>query len=171
MKFLPYFVYAVNSLSYLKDSVVFFCECVYEGYTEKHWVFTERNTYPVMLSSSWRTEPLMLTYDPATFTFGRGTGDKMGLDIVTVELKTPSTTYDMSSFLYSVKWYSTGSAPSLYELVLLFLLHEKICLSTDMLSSYTLVVMTSDAVEYNIEMNSPMATQSFRGFTEGLKVD
>ena len=173
MNFLPYLVYAVNSLGYVKDAVVFFCECVYEGYTEKRWVFAERNTYPVILSSSWRTEPLMLTYDPARFTFGQGTGDKMSLDIVTAELKTPSITYDMSSFLYSVKWYASASAsaPSLYEIVLLFLLHEKVCLSADMLSSYTLNVLTSDADEHVIELNSPLAKQSFRAFTEGLKVD
>lgn len=169
MKFLPYLVYAVNSLGYVKDAVLFFCECVYEGYTEKRWIFTERNTYPVMLSSSWRTEPLMLTYDPATHTFGQGICDKTTLDIVTAELKTPSITYDMSSFLYSVKWYL--AAPSLYELVLLFLLHEKVCLSADMVSSYTLTVLTSDAEEHAIELNSPLAKQSFRGFTEGLKVD
>jgi len=173
MTFIPYLVYAVNSLSYVKDAVVFFYECVYEGYSAKRWIFAERNAYPVMLSSSWRAEPLMLTYDPATFTFGQGTGDKMSLDIVTAELKTPSITYDMSSFLYSVKWYS--SAPSLYELVLLFLLHEKVCLSAVMLESYTLIVLTSDAEEHTIELGLPLAKQSFRGFTEGttegLKVD
>lgn len=117
----------------------------------------------------------MLTYDPATHTFGQGTGDKTTLDIVTAELKTPSITYDMSSFLYSVKWYLAAPAPSLYELVLLFLLHEKVCLSADMLSSYTITVLTSDAEEHAIELNSPIAKQSFRGFTkgttEGLKVD
>jgi hypothetical protein len=122
-----------------------------------------------MLSSSWSTEPLMLTYDPVSFTFGKGVGDKITIDIVTAELTTPSITYDLSSFFYSVKWYS--SAPSLYELVLLYLLHNKICLSTDMLNSYTLTLLTSDAEEHSIDMNSPLAKQSFRGFTEGLKVD
>lgn len=169
MKFLPYLVYAVNSLAYVKDAVVYFCDCVYEGYSTKRWVFAERNTYPVMLSSSWRREPLMMAYDPATFTVGSGLTDKMTLDVVTAELKTPSTTYDLSSFFYSVKWYTT--APSLYELVLLYLLHEKICLSTDMLNSYTLNILTSDAEECVIDLDSPLAKQSFRGFTEGLKVD
>lgn len=111
----------------------------------------------------------MMAYDPATFTVGSGLTDKMTLDVVTAELKTPSTTYDLSSFFYSVKWYTT--APSLYELVLLYLLHEKICLSTDMLNSYTLNILTSDAEECVIDLDSPLAKQSFRGFTEGLKVD
>jgi len=175
MTFLPYLVYAVNSLAYVKDAVLFFCDCVYEGYTTKRWIFAERNTYPVILSSSWRSEPLMLTYDPATFTFGQGVADKETLDFVTAELKTPSMTYDLSSFFYSVKWYSSAPAPSLYELVLLFLLHEKTCLSIDMLNSYTLHILTSDAEEVVIELGSPLAKQPFGGFTEvsteGLKVD
>ena len=181
MSLLSYGVYLINGLYGIQSAALYFLETVYEGYREKRWVFAERNAYPVMLSSIWRTEPLMITYDPATFTFGQGIADKQSLDIVTAELKTPSTTYDLSSFLYSVKWYL--AAPSLYELVLLYLLHEKTCLSTDMLDSYTLHVLTSDAEEVVIDLHSPLAKQSFRGFTEattegltkgtteGLKVD
>ena len=165
MTLLPYFVYAVNSATRVKDAVMFFCECVYEGYSTKYWAFAERNAYPITISSSWKREHQMLTYSPDTFIFGQGIGDKFALDVVTVELKTPSSTYDLSSFLYSVKWFSV--APSLYELVLLYLVHEKICLSTDTLDSSSLTVLTSDAEEYVIEMNSVLAKQTFRGFTEG----
>ena len=169
--YIPYLVYAVNSLGYVKDAVVFFCECIYEGYAKKRWVFTQRNAYPSIVSSTWRTDALIPSYDPATFTVGEGTGDKIMVDVVTAELNTPSITYDLSSFFYSVKWYLTtpSPAPSLYELVLLYLLHEKICVSTNTIDSYTLTVLTSDADEHVIEMNSPLAKQSFRGFTEGVK--
>ena len=165
MNLLPYFVYAVNSVTYVKDAVVFFCECVYEGYSTKYWAFAKRNSYPIIVSSSWKKEEVMLTYSPDTFMFGELIGDKITLDVVTAELKTPYSTYDLSSFLYSVKWGSV--APSLYELVLLYLLHEKICLSIDMLDLCSLNILTSDADEHVVEMNSVLAKQSFRGFSEG----
>jgi hypothetical protein len=109
----------------------------------------------------------MLTYYPETYTFAPAASDKISLDIVTAELNTPFGAHDLSSFFYSVKWHM--NAPSLYELVLLFLLHEKLCLSTSTLDSSALTVLTSDAEEYVIEMNSVVAKQTFRGFTEGVK--
>ena len=165
MSLLSYGVYLINSLYSIQSSVSYLVETVYEGYREKRWIFPQRNAYPVMTSSSW-TNGDMLTYYPATYTFAPAESDKISLDIVTAELTTPSGVYDLSSFFYSVKWHM--SAPSLYELVLLFLLHEKLCLSTSTLDSSVLTILTSDAEEYAIVMNSVVAKQTFRGFTEGL---
>jgi hypothetical protein len=171
MTFIPYIVYIINGVYSIKDSFFYAVDLLREGYREKHWVFTQRNTYPVMVSSAWTIESQVLTYSPETG-FGQGTAqDKNTLeDVVTAELTTPSgKSYDLSTFFYSVKWYS--AAPSLYELVLVYFLHEKICLSTDMIDSFTLTVMTSDAEEHDIPLEGALAKASFRGFTAGLKVD
>lgn len=180
MSLLSYGVYLINTLYSIQSNVSYLVETVYEGYREKRWVFAQRNAYPVMTSSSWTNSDAagngclsvqgdMLTYYPATYTFAPAASDKKSLDIVTAELNTPFGAHDLSSFFYSVKWHM--NAPSLYELVLLFLLHEKLCLSTSTLDSSSITVLTSDAEEYVIEMNSVVAKQTFRGFTEGLKVD
>jgi len=173
MTFLPYIIYIINGVYSIKESFFYAVELLQEGYREKQWVFAQRNTYPVMVSSAWTIESQVLTYSPEKG-FGQGTGDKSTLDVVTAELTTPSgKSYDLSTFFYSVKWYST--APSLYELVLLYFLHEKICLSTDMIDSFTLTVLTSDAEEHEIPLEGALAKASFRGFvaasTAGLKVD
>jgi hypothetical protein len=168
MSLLSYGVYLINTLYSIQSNVSYLVETVYEGYREKRWVFAQRNAYPIMTSSSW-TNSDILSYYPATYTFAPAASDKISLDIVTAELNTPFGAYDLSSFFYSVKWHM--NAPSLYELVLLFLLHEKLCLSTSTLDSSSITVLTSDAEEYVIEMNSVVAKQTFRGFTEGLKVD
>jgi hypothetical protein len=170
MTFLPYIIYIINTVYSVKDSLVHLTEVVCEGYRKKHWVFSQRNTYPLIVSSSWTIESQVLTYSPETYTFNHGTGDKITLDVVTAEITTPSgKLYDLSTFFYSVKWYSR--APSLYELVLLYFLHEKICLTNDMIDSFTLTVMTSDAEEHEIPLEGALAKDSFRGFTAGLKVD
>jgi hypothetical protein len=120
-----------------------------------------------MVSSAWKIDPTAtLVYSPATFAFFElGISDKFTLDIVTAELHTPSGVHDLSSFFYSVKWYATG--PSLYELVLLYLMHERVCVTSSVINTYSLTVLTSDAEEHTIELNSPLAKQTFRGFTEG----
>ena len=183
MSLLSYGVYLINTLYSIQSNVSYLVETVYEGYREKRWIFPQRNAYPVMTSSSWNNRdaaiPLrngclalysvqgaMLTYYPEKYTFAPSDSDKISLDIVTAELTTPFGVYDLSSFFYSVKWYL--AAPSLYELVLLFFLHEKLCLSTYTLDSSSLTILTSDAEEHVIEMNSVVARQPFRGFTEGL---
>jgi hypothetical protein len=180
MSLLSYGVYLINTLYSIQSNVSYLVETVYEGYREKRWIFPQRNAYPVMTSSSWNNRDAdgngclalysvqgeMLTYYPATYTFAPSDSDKISLDIVTAELTTPFGVYDLSSFFYSVKWHL--AAPSLYELVLLFLLHEKLCLTTSTLDSSALTILTSDAEEHVIEMNSVVARQPFRGFTEGL---
>jgi hypothetical protein len=165
---LSYGVYLVNGIYSIQSSIAFLYETVCDAYRPKSWIFTTRNEYPVMVSSAWTIDPTAtLVYSPNNFAFFElGISDKFTLDIVTAELKTPSGVHDLSSFFYSVKWYATG--PSLYELVLLYLMHERICVTTSIVNSFSLTVLTSDAEEHTIEMNSALARQSFRGFTEGL---
>ena len=158
----------MNGIYGIQSSVAYLYETVCEAYRPKSWIFTTRNEYPVMVSSAWKIDPTAtLVYSPATFAFFElGISDTFTLDIVTAELRTPSGTHDLSSFFYSVKWYATG--PSLYELVLLYLMHERACVTTSRVNTYSLTVLTSDAEEHTVEMNSALAKQTFRGFTDGL---
>jgi hypothetical protein len=171
MNFVSCAVFLVNSLYTVKESVLFLVESVCEAYRTKSWVFTTRNAYPVMLSSTWNVDTsIQLVYLPDRKAFLENAAyDKQTVDSVTAEVKTPKgTVYDMSSFLYDIKWYNVP--PSLYELVLLYFLHEKICVSTDTLNTYTLTLLTSDAEELIVPLHSPPAQSPFRGF-HGLKVD
>ena len=171
MNFVSCAVFLVNSLYSVKESVLYLVESIYDAYRLKSWVFTTRNAYPVMLSSTWNVDTTInLIYSPDRKAFFENEAyDKQTVDSVTAEVKTPNgTIYDMSSFLYAVKWYNVP--PSLYELVLLYFLHEKICISTATLNTYTLTLLTSDAEEVVLSLDSPSAQSPFRGF-QGLKVD
>jgi hypothetical protein len=171
MGFVDYAVYAINMTYAVKDSVVFLCQAVYDAYCTKTWVFTTRNVYPVLLNSTWTVDSsVVLQYSPDTHTFLDSTPESQSLDIVTAEIETANkNTFDMSSFLYSIRWH--GVAPSLYELVILFFLHEKICLSTDLIDTYKLTVLTSDAEERVIPLGSAIAKKPFHGWNTELKVD
>jgi len=187
MSLLSYAVYIINSVYSIGDSVSYLYESISDAYREKSWVFASRNCYPVVTSSQWyvsaiwaelllsKSKPLI--YYPATQNFYHtGNLGKRSLDIVTAEVSSPlGKLYDMSSFLYSVTWYS--NPPSIYELVLLFFVHKQVCILTDVLDGYTITVLTSDAEEIVIPLSSPFAKEPFNGFTEyleyleGLKVD
>lgn len=171
MTFVDYAVYAVNTAYAVKDSVVFLCQAVYDAYCPKKWVFTSRNAYPVLLNTNWTIDSSIdLLYCPATYTFLDSVSESHSLDIVTAEIETANKNiFDMSSFLYSIRWH--GVAPSLYELVILFFLHEKICLSTDLIDTYKLTVLTSDAEEHVIPLGSAIAKKPFHGWSTELKVD
>ena len=181
MTLLSYAVYLINGVYSLSDSLAYLYESISDAYREKSWVFASRNSYPVITSSQWYVSAIWaelllsksrpLIYYPATQSFYHtGASDKRTLDIVTAEVSSPlGKLYDMSSFLYSVTWYS--NPPSIYELVLLFFVHKKVCVLTDVLDGYTLTVLTSDAEELVIPLSSPFAKEPFNGFTEGLKVD
>jgi len=163
-------IYLINTLSAIKDSAVFLCEAVYDAYQPKSWAFTTRNAYPTIVNSRWSIDPSIDTYSPDTYSFGQSTSDSKSIDIVTAQIEAANkTTFDMSSFLYSVRWYD--SPPSLYELVILYFLHQKICLSTDLIDTYTFTALTSEGEDITIQLGSASAKKPFRGWNTELKVD
>ena len=189
---MKWIITVINAFYAASESVTYLYETICEAYTTKLWVFAARNTYPVITSSAWYVSALWsdllvtkkkpLIYSPSTSSFYQTEHcHALTLDCVTAELSSPcGKLYDMSSFFYSVKWYS--NPPSIYELVLLFLLQKKICTSMEVLDTYSLTILTSDAEEVLIPLSSRLAQQPFRGFpepesetegspTEGLKVD
>jgi len=67
---------------------------------------------------------------------------------------------DMSELLHSVKWYST-SPPSVYELVLVNLLTNNICLTKGYLSKCVLNVTTLENPSLSIKLNNPLVRDDF----------
>lgn len=67
---------------------------------------------------------------------------------------------DMSEFLHSVKW-SSSSPPSVYELVLVNLLMNKMCFTKDYLSKCVLNVTTLENPSLTINLNNPLVKDNF----------
>jgi hypothetical protein len=171
-------VYLINTSYAIKESVVFLYETICDSYTKKTWAFASRNSYPVSVSSKWGVDAsISLQYDPSTNTFHKHAMSQRNLlDIVTAEITTINgKTFDLSSFFYSIRWFDIE--PSLYELIILYFMHENLCMSTELLDTYTLTVLTSEAEEHVIPLNSLIAKRPFTGFESesepdtGLKVD
>jgi hypothetical protein len=160
----------INTLYSIQSSVSYLYEVLQDGYREKKWIFTSRNAYPMITSSEWTMclSDNTLIYSPASHAI-EGAGEKQSLESVTLEVVSPDgTRHNLSSFSYTVKWQLT---PSLYELVLLYFLHEKMCIPTQILDTYTVEVLTMDLEEVSIPLSSAFAKAPFCGFVEGLKVD
>ena len=164
-------VYIINTLYSIQSSVSYLYDVLQDAYREKKWVFTSRNAYPTITSSEWTIcqSDDTLTYSPDSHAV-EGAGEKHSLESVTLEVICPDgTRYNLSSFSYDVKWQSL--TPSLYEFVLLYFLHEKMCIPTQVLDTYQVEVLTMDLEEISIPLSSPFAKAPFCGFIEGLKVD
>ena len=163
-------IYVINTFFAIRDSAVFLCEAVYDAYQPKIWAFTTRNAYPTIVNSRWSIDSSIDTYSPDTYSFAESPSDSQSIDIVTAQIETANkTTFDMSSFLYSVRWYD--SPPSLYELVILYFLHQKVCLSTDLIDTYTFTALTSEGEDITIQLGTASAKKPFRGWNTELKVD
>jgi hypothetical protein len=87
--------------------------------------------------------------------------DKMN-DIIMAELVDASGVgvCEMSEFLHSVKW-SSASPPSLYELVLVNLFNNNICLSKEYLSKCVLNVITLENPSLSINLRNPLVKDNF----------
>jgi len=161
----------INTLYSIQSSVSYLYGVLQDAYREKKWVFTSRNAYPMITSSEWTIcqSDDTLVYSPDSHAV-EGAGEKNSLESVTLEVLCPDgTRHNLSSFSYDVKWHTL--TPSLYEFVLLYFLHEKICIPTQVLDTYTVEVLTMDLEEVSIALSSPFAKAPFCGFVEGLKVD
>ena len=168
-------LYLLNTLYKVKGVFDHLYDTLYNGYCENTWVFTSRNAHPVLLNNRWKVDSsINLIYSPSTYSFQKNASyGKSSLDMLTAEIHTPNGfIFDMSSFLYLIKWYNV--VPSLFELVVLFFMHEKVCLSTSMIDTYSLHILTSDGDDIIIPLSSKTAKEPFinwSSFSGELKVD
>ena len=141
---------------------------IMDAHTPSTWVFTQRNTIPWIVKEYALEYPL--TYDPSLMVFtsiGPTTVSNKFTDVVTAELcnSDGSLKFDMSSFFHNVSW--TGSqAPTLYEVVLVYCLSNKLVYSADTLKAFSLNIFKADSNTVRILLSSPLMKCSFSGWEE-----
>jgi hypothetical protein len=165
----------VNTYDFLCKFLQTTLQGIQDAHSESRWIFSSPNTYPISVKHSWNVTDLSSSrvYYPATNKFGKVSDSKSYADIITVILSGENFTHDLSLFLYLVNWPSdTAVPPSVYELVLLSLMTEKIYVPYEKLDTYSLDVMKYDGYELTINLSSEFVKKPFRGWdTEDLKID
>lgn len=119
---------------------------VVDAHTEDIWIFRDRNEtpWPVKEYESlskfvhWKPSENRL-YFPDTDSKARVFGD-----VVIAEIYTEDTRYDLSSFFHNFSWKGETSAPSLYEVILLYCLTNNLIMSKKDLGEFTLEILTTD---------------------------
>jgi hypothetical protein len=158
-------------VSYVKTTV----DGIYDAHTEKGLIISSLNTYPCLINKTWEIveSPVRsrIFYPLTNKFYSKIPASKVSVDIVTANLVGDSFNKDMSLFLYEVSWALGSNPPTLYELVILYLYKEKIYIPYDILDTYTLDVLTSDAEEISIELSSNLAKEPFFGWGDDLKID
>uniref|UniRef100_A0A6C0KPN9 Uncharacterized protein n=1 Tax=viral metagenome TaxID=1070528 RepID=A0A6C0KPN9_9ZZZZ len=160
---------------------------ILDAHRPSTWLFAERNTVPWIkkMSGEVKNSSYPMVYSPETNSFilnargAKGTKGTKGAngangvkgvfgDVVTVELVNSDRiiSFDMSSFFHEVSWSGDADlAPSLYEIVLLFLLTNDILFTVESMKGFSLEVLTADSKEYTVLLNSPAALENFKSWT------
>jgi hypothetical protein len=122
------------------------------------WLFRERNTTPWPMKEGWNDTVdtnfgITMSWYPKAQEFiilsdSERIKRNAFTNVVMAELvcTDKNLRYDMSSFFHDIRWHSAESdAPSLYEVVTVYCLTNKLPFSPQLLSSFNLEVMTTDA--------------------------
>jgi len=146
---------------------------IYDAHSEVTWIFTSPNTYPLIVNSSWNITNALRIYYPSTFRFYKISNSKAYADIITVNIRLGDIEYDISTFLYATSWSSEMDVPpSLYELLLLYLMKEKTYIPYETLNCSFLNVLTCEGIPMKILLDSEFAKKPFYGWeTDDLKID
>ena len=165
----------VNTYDYVCKFLETTLQGIRDAHSESTWIFSSPNTYPISVKDSWDVNDLSScrVYYPATHKFSNVSDSKSYADIITIRLLGENFTHDLSAFLYLVNWPANMAVPpSVYELVLLSLMTEKIYVPYEKLDTYSLDVMTYDGSQLTIQLSSEFVKKPFRGWdTEDLKID
>jgi hypothetical protein len=165
----------VNTYDYLSRFIQTTLQGIQDAHSESTWIFSSPNTYPLPVKDSWKGIDLSSSrvYYPATHKFSKLSDSKSYADIITVSLSGENFTHDLSAFLYLVNWPADMEVPpSIYELVLLSLMAEKIYVPYEELDTYSLDIMKYDGYELTIRLSSEFVKKPFRGWdTDDLKID
>ena len=130
-------------------------------------IFRDRNEYPWLVKEN--ALPVLksvhrhysMNHKKFYETVGNSELLKMD-DIIMAELVDASGVgvCDMSEFLHSVKW-SSASPPSVYELVLVNILINGLCVSKEYLSTCVLNVTTLENPSLTINLSNPLVKDDF----------
>jgi len=148
-------------------------EAILNARAEVYWVISSPNTYPSVVNDLWYIEgDENRIFYPTTHKFYKTSDAKASLDIVIATVNGKTLSHNLSSFLYKVSWLESNP-PSLYELVLLSLMSDKMYIPHSVLADCSLAILTSEADELIIPLNSELAKKPFRGWAaeDDLKID
>ena len=142
-----------------------------QAHKNEVWVFVNENELPYCVKEGPvlnTMPPTSLFYYPDTYSFTLNTRLQENrierFDIVSAEVILGSQSIDLTSLFHEMKW-KPHSTPSLYEVVQVYGLHNKLPFTHLQLESARLEVLDSDAVEHSIPLNSVIASRRFAGWT------
>jgi hypothetical protein len=148
---------------------------ILDAHSTKHWIFRERNECPWPINKGDDENPVvqfttLATWVPSHsrlyFKEGGTHTNHSFHDVVLAELynRDKSLQYDMSSFFHEFSWRSVEMSPSLYEVVLLYCLTNKLFFSKLQLSGFTLEVLTAEGETIYQRLDSTRSYSSFDGW-------
>jgi hypothetical protein len=158
----------LNFLFNLYEKILAFVSKSWSAATKAHipdvWVFTHRNAPP------WQGKeaiPNTLSFYPEKNHFFKEATTKKSMDtLVTAEIVDASglLVSDATEFFHNIRW--SEIAPSVYEIVLLFFLLRDLVFPKELLSSYSLRVMTIEAETLELPLNNAKAWEAFSGWNK-----
>lgn len=135
------------------------------------WIFINENELPYCVKEGFDfpvpSDSLFYYPDTNSFTLNNRlqAARSQRFDVVAVSLVEPGgTEHDLTSFFHSITWKDHG-APSLWEVVELYFLHQKQPISHNFKESCRLEILDSDAEEHRIPLNSSICRRRFSGWT------
>ena len=145
---------------------------IVDAHKPSMWVFPERNSVPWTKKTSGEVKNYSypMTYNPETNTFimnsRGGDGVKGGFgDVVMAELVNSDRilSFDMSSFFHELSWESVSktSAPSLYEVVLVYCLTRDLVFTKESMKGFWLEVLTAEGKEIRVSISSEAGMANF----------
>lgn len=140
-----------------------------DAHSDETWIFLDPNCIPYVIKGKHWDGKTSSVYFPETHTFMKSTreifeGRYRQFDVVTAEIEYGNGEITCCSELFhNVRW-SPGAAPSLFEMFLLYTLHNDRPYTTDEIYKFTLNVMDSNGDEYKIKMDSEKVMEAFHGW-------
>lgn len=157
---LLYFLYLLNRVIDLYNSLLKFgnklTKSILNSQTPDVWIFPQRNAVPWIQKESGK----FFCYYPEILKFGSLDARNAFDDVVTVELldATGKLLLDCTEFFHNIRW---ADAPSIYEVVLTYLLSKNIIMNEEVFTYNSLRLMTLENPDLLINLNNPKAKVAF----------
>ena len=156
---LLYFLSLINTISkmytYYLNLSKKTVNAIVNSQTPDVWIFPQRNGFPWIRKDAGD----YFCYYPDILKFGADARKSFD-DLVTAEIvdSTGKLLLDCTEFFHNIRW---TDAPSIYELILIFLLSKDIILKDEVFLEHSLRVMTLENPDLSIKLKNPKAKEVF----------
>jgi hypothetical protein len=156
---LLYFLSLINTISkmytYYLNLSKKTVNAILNSQTPDVWIFPQRNGFPWIRKDAGD----YFCYYPDILKFGTDARKSFD-DLVTAEIvdSTGKLLLDCTEFFHNIRW---TDAPSIYELILIFLLSKDIILKDEVFLEHSLRVMTLENPDLSIKLKNPKAKEVF----------